>query len=391
MSKRLIRWSIALGVLVLIGWGVAHLLEPKPVEVQVIEVERGRVEETVTNSRAGTVKARRRTELSPELGGRAIEIPFREGDRVPAGAVLLRLDASMQEARVVLAEREVAAAEARRTQACLSADRAERELQRFGRLAEEKIVSEDMRDQVENSRLTSQAACEAASSTVEQAAATLQLARVELSMMTLRAPFSGILADLSIELGEYTTPSPPGLPIPPVIDLLDPESIYISAPMDEVDAARLHAGQPVRVTVDSHRGQTFEGTVRRVSDFVLDVEAQNRTVEIDVELADKQLAETLRPGTSSDVEVILEVHEDVTRLPTSTLIEGSKVLVVENGILAERPIETGLRNWNFTEILSGVDEGDLVVSEIDRAEIEAGAPALVIRSDQEGPSAGGGR
>ena len=377
MVKRLIRWSIAIVALGLVGWGISYSLRPKPVEVRVIEVERGLVESTVTNSRAGTVRARRRAELSPELGGRAVEIPFREGERVAANATLLRLDASMQDARVVLSEREVSAAQARRNQACLVVERAERELQRIARLAEEEIVAEDLRDQVESTLLTSQAACQAATSTVGQAEAALTLAEVELSKMTLVAPFSGIVADISIELGEYTTPSPPGLPIPPVIDLIDPRSIYVSAPMDEVDAARLHSGQPVRVTVDSHRGQSFDGTVRRVSDFVLDVEAQNRTVEIDVELADQELAASLKPGTSADVEVILDQRESVARLPTATLIEGNKVLLVEQGILVERSVETGLRNWNFTEILSGVEIGDRVVASLDRAEIEAGALATV--------------
>ena len=75
------RWVIRVGiVLVLIGLGVLfkfYVLTPDPIPVSVVPVERGRVEETVTNSRAGTVKARQRAKLSPEIGGRVAEIPHR--------------------------------------------------------------------------------------------------------------------------------------------------------------------------------------------------------------------------------------------------------------------------------------------------------------------------
>jgi len=92
------------------------------------------------------------------------------------------------------------------------------------------------------------------------------------------------------EVGEYITPSPPGLPIPAVLDLIDPSSIYVSAPMDEVDSARIHPGQHARVTIDSFPGRTFEGLAARVAPYVLDLEAQNRTVEIEVALDDAELA-----------------------------------------------------------------------------------------------------
>jgi len=70
------------------------------------------------------------------------------------------------------------------------------------------------------------------------------------------------------------------------------------------------------------------------------------------------------------------VRDDVLRIPTSTLIEGQKVLLLVDGLLAERPVETGLRNWDFTEILSGLEAGDRVVTSLDRTEVTAGAEAV---------------
>ncbi len=204
----------------------------------------------------------------------------------------------------------------------------------------------------------------------------MDLRRSYLAQCVLRAPFDGIVAELAVEVGEWTTPSPPAVPVPPVLDVLDPASIYISAPMDEVDSARIHPGQPVRVTVDSHRGRSFPGRVSRVAPYVEDMELQNRTVEIEVELEDSSLAAILLPGTSADVEIILEAKEGVLRLPTSALMPGGKVLVLGAESLEERTVEAGLKNWNFTEILHGLTVGDRVVTSLDRMEVKAGVPAF---------------
>src|SRR4051794_35758936 len=345
MRRWMIRLLVILGI-VAAGLALrATVFAPKPIEVNLVEVSRGRVEQTVTNSRAGTVKARRRSQISPEVGGRVVEIPFREGQRFRKGDVLLRLDPSVPEARIALSRRELQAAEAQRQQSCLNAERAARESNRLKKLAAEGIVSTDAYDQSQTGAAAAEAACRAARSGVDQARATIELASRQQGQYVIRAPFDGIIADLSVEMGEYTTPSPPGMPIPPVLDVLDPGSIYVSAPMDEVDSARIHPGQTARVTVDSFPGRHFKGHVDRVAPYVLDREEQNRTMEIEVDLDKVEDAVHLLPGTSADVEILLQAREDVPRIPTASLLEGDKVLVAVNGVLAERPVKIGLKNW----------------------------------------------
>lgn len=353
---------------------------PKPVPVQVVTVTRGRVEQTVSNSRAGTVKARRRAKLSPQLGGRVVSLPKRKGDRVVAGEVLLELDASVQRARLELARREKETAAAEITRACLAADRARREMGRNRRLAAQGIVSADLLDEVESGAQTAAAACEAARAGERRAAAAIDVAERELDYTVLRAPFDGMVADLAIAVGEWSTPSPPAVPVPAVLDVVDPSSIYVSAPMDEVDSARLATGLQARIGVDSHPGKHFPGHVVRVAGYVLDVEEQNRTVEIEAELDDAAFAATLLPGTSADVEVVLDTRENVLRLPTAGLLSGDKVLVVERGRLVERPVEVGLRNWDAAEIRSGLAEGDEVVTTLDRADVKPGARVTIERT-----------
>jgi HlyD family secretion protein len=370
--SRLALLAVLVAVVVLLRLTV---FAPAPVPVRTVAAEKGRVEETVTNSRAGTVKARRRAKLAPETGGRVLELPRRRGALVHRGDLLLRIEDSLQRAQLSLAEDERKASLAQRDQACLAADRAERERDRTRDLAAQGIVSTDQIDGVDSQARTAEAACRAARATAERAGSAVTLARAQLRQTTLLAPFDGIVADTFIEEGEWTSPSPPALPIPPVLDLIDTRSIYVSAPMDEVDSARIETGKPARLTVDSHPGKHFGGRVVEMAPYVADRLEQNRTVEIELELDDAAVAVSLLPGTSADAEVILSAREGVLRVPTSSLLEGGKVLVLEGGRLVERVLQLGLRNWDFTEVTGGLPEGARVVVSLDRPEIKAGAKA----------------
>lgn len=351
------------------------VFEPEPVRVRLATVERGVVEETVSNTRAGTVKVRRRARLSPQIGGLVVATPHLEGERVAAGELLLELDDRAQQAQLALARRSVAAARAQADEACLAAELAETELGRTTSLHGRGIASDQSLDVLRSERDRSQAACEAARAAVERALAQVAVVEVEIAFTELRAPFDGVVAEVSTEVGEWITPSPPGVPIPPVIDLLDPTSTYVSAPIDEIDAERVRVGQEVRLSVDSRPGVRFAGRVARVAPYVLDVLEQNRTVEIEVDFAEPELAAGVLPGTSADVEVILDRREDVLRVPTSGVADDGRMLRLTDGVLEEVHIEPGLANWQFTEALSGVAEGDRVVAARDSADIEPGVRA----------------
>ncbi|HLN58189.1 MAG TPA: efflux RND transporter periplasmic adaptor subunit [Thermoanaerobaculia bacterium] len=349
------------------------VLAPAAVPVTVFRVAAGRVEESVTNSKAGTVKSRRRATLSPEVGGRVAQLPARKGARVKTGDVLMRIADADFRAQVQVEESAIETARSARTEACRQAELAQRDLARNRRLASENIVSPELLDQLESRRDVAVASCQTAGSRIRQAEAGLAVAKANLEKTALRAPFDGIVADVTTELGEWIMPSPPGLPIPPVIVLYDDGATYISAPMDEVDVARVRLGQPVRVTLDAYSGRSFSGKVTRVAPYVLDVQEQNRTFEIEAELDDGDFARTLLPGTSADVEVILNARDRVLRIPSYALLEGNRVLVVRDGRLTARAVKTNLRNWQFAEITDGLAAGEAIAVSLDRAEVKEGA------------------
>ena len=136
----------------------------------------------------------------------------------------------------------------------------------------------------------------------------------------------------------------------------------------------MRAGLPARISLDAFPDRTFPGHVRRVAPYVLDQEKQARTVEIEAEFDDPEKAGLLA-GYSADVEVILEERADALRLPTSVILPDKTVLVYDEatGTIASRAVETGIANWEFTEILRGIEDGDRVVSSIDRDGVVDGA------------------
>jgi HlyD family secretion protein len=376
-TKWIRRLSVVLLLVVIAVALRMTVFRPEPVPVTIFRAAAGRVEDTVTNSKAGTVATRHRAALSPEIGGRVEFLPVREGDRVERGTLLMRLAGADYRAQVALNERALEASEATEREACATAGQAERDLTRYLQLATEQIVSEEILDQVRGRRDSSAARCDAARAQVLQAGAALELARVNLSKTVLRAPFDGVITEVSTELGEWITPSPPGVPIPPVIEIIDPGAIYVVAPLDEVDVGKVRVDHPVRITLDAFPDDAFMGRISRVAPFVRDAIEQNRTFDVEVEFDDEEFARTLLPGTSADVEVILDSRDDVLRIPSYALMEGGRVLVVNDDTLVAVPVETGLRNWEFTEITGGLEAGDRVVVSLDRVEVQEGANARI--------------
>ena len=237
------------------------------------------------------------------------------------------------------------------------------------------IVSPSKEEAARTEAAVRRAACNTARADVAQAEAKLKATRVEQGRVALYAPFAGTVAKIVGELGEYSTPSPPGVPTPPAIDLIDDSCLYVKAPMDEVDAPKIRPGQTVRITLDALPGRTLPGKVRRVAPYVSAVEKQARTVDIEVDFDRPGEAGPLLVGYSADVEIVLETRDAVPRIPTAAIQEGGRVLVLAGDRLEERRIRTGLANWEYTEVTEGLQAGERIVTSLERTGVKAGARA----------------
>jgi len=262
MTKTLRRILIVVLVIV-VAVGLVFYFTRKPVDVLLKTVEYGQVESVVSNTRAGTVKACRRANLAPATGGQIARLDVREGDRVKAGKVLIEIWNKDLSAQVKLAESETAAAVAKAEEACLLAEVSNREAKRLVELFKKGLAADNKVDRAVTNAKALEAACRAAKEGSKVSAARIDVAQAALERTILKAPFDGRVAEVNGEVGEFITPSPPGIPTPPAVDLIDTSCLFISAPIDEIDALSIKTGMLVRISLDALPGKYFQGKVKR--------------------------------------------------------------------------------------------------------------------------------
>lgn len=374
----LVKIVLALLVITGIAFAIWKTTRPKPIEVTLVQVDEGTVESTVVNTRAGTVEACRRAKLALPSGGQIAHLWVKEGDRVKAGQKLLELWNRDLNAQAELTRRQVSTAQQQQRQACILAANASTEARRTEALAAKGFISNQRVDDARAQARAQQAACDAAAADVKRAQSQTAVAKAGLERTVLIAPFAGVVARVTGEIGEFTTPSPPGIPTPPAVDLIDDSCLYVTAPMDEIDAPKIQPGMSARIALDALPGKKFAGKVRRIAPYVTEVEKQARTVDVEVVFLNAaDVPKNLLAGYSADVEIVLEARDKVLRLPTQTIQEGNKVLALptDNAKLVEKTFTPGLANWAYTEVRQGLSKDERIVSSFEDEKVKAGVLA----------------
>jgi len=271
------------------------------------------------------------------------------GDRVERGDLLAELDASGLDARL----RQASAA---RQNAEASLGLALREEARLRTLFADQLLPEQELDRAVATRTLAEAS-------LEEATAALDVARIERSYSTIRAPIQGVVASVSTQEGETVAAS---FASPTFVTIIDLDRLEVWAYVDETDIGRIEIGQRASFTVDTYPDAELRGTVcaiqpaAEVRDNVVNYIAR---IEID-----DDLGRTLRPEMTTTVEVELDTREGVLAIPNGAirrengrkfvyLVEGP----VEDRLPRRRSIETGWRTATHTEILEGLDEGQRVL------------------------------
>ncbi|QQD23935.1 efflux RND transporter periplasmic adaptor subunit [Venatoribacter cucullus] len=373
------------GFAALSAWWV--LRPPAPVDISMASVSTGNVEALVANTRSGTVRACNRSRLSLAMGGQVSKLHVDQGDKVAAGALLLELWNEDLKASLQQSQAQIRIASLTRDSACRKAEADTRELQRQRELFRKELSSAEQLDRIETSAEMSRLNCLQADAQVAQARASALVQRARLDQTQLRAPFAGVVAEVNGEVGEYATPSPPGVATPPAIDLIDDVCLYVRAPIDEVDAANIRTGMPARVTLDAFRDRAFTGTVSRIAPYVQDLERQARTVDVDVRFDQLPDDVQLLVGYSADIEVITDHRDNTVRIPTEALLEGNQVLTLsaDGTTLQQQAVTIGLSNWTWTEILAGLAEGQKILTRLDNPAAVAGARVTLVPEPGQQP------
>ncbi|PTT30010.1 efflux RND transporter periplasmic adaptor subunit [Aeromonas sp. HMWF017] len=336
---------------------------PQPTPIRLAEVGLGDVLVTVVNTRAGTIKSCQRAGLSLSGGGVVEQIAVKAGERVAQGDLLLTLWSDDIHADLARARAQQALGKTQREERCSEAAYYEREANRLASLLAKNLTSRTLAEQAQNLADTRRYVCQA--SRQQERVDEAQVAQVEarLSERRLLAPFAGVVAEVNSKLGEYMTPSPPGVAMPPVIDLIDDRCLYVSAPIDEVDAARPKVGQSARVLLDAMPGRDFAATVTRIAPYVKELEKQARTVEVEAALTALPTDVPLLIGYSADLEVEVTRATDVLRVAASSRADDGSVLRLEGDKLVRVVPRWGVENWNWIEVAEGLAAGDRLAAQ----------------------------
>lgn len=370
--KSLLKWLLVVAGLVGVVFVLKQtLFRPRPIEVEVARCARGRVEDAVTNSQAGTVRSRQKARVGAERAGRIRTFDRQEGDELDPGDLILALDSTTQSTQLDLARKDLEMSRAQLLSAQAGARLARQEFDRTKQLVSRQLAPQGQLDQATSKLEAADAELAAARARASRAESAVRMQQEELEHLTVRAPFHGVITHRLVEVGESVVPGQP------VVEMQNPDSLYTVAPIDEVDIGRLTPGLPARVQLDPYPKLTWQGRLSRVSPIVNDLKEQNRTLDVEVDLARDASLPRPKPGTSADVEIILDARDDVLRVPTFAVIEGKRVLLAQNGKAVAREVTAGLHNWDWTEIRDGLKEGDVVITNLDKAGVKAGAAVRI--------------
>ena len=366
---------------ILVGGLLARmLLAPRGgVEVEAVAAAMGPVEDVVVNSEAGTVMSRSRANLGVEAVGRVAEIPRPEGSTVKAGDLLLRLESTTERTRLLAARRAADVHRASLASARAAADLARKTTERVTSLHARGLASQAQLDEARAQAQGADADARAAEARLRSAETAVRLAQDDLTHVEIRAPYDGTISHRRVEIGEEVSPGQP------LLELVSLRSIDVSAPIDERDAGRLEVGLPVRITVDTYPGVVWSSRLTRISPVIETAEEQNRTQEIEADVPADSTRPRPKPGMTADVEIVLDRRARVLRVPTFAVIDGQRVFVVDRDRAVTRTVTIGLRSWEWSEVLSGLREGERVVTTLDRPGLREGA-RLEVRS----PAGAGG-
>lgn len=353
----------------------------KPLEIRSEQASTGDLVRSV--SAPGSVEPRTKVQVSAQVLAKILALPFREGERVKKGDVLVRLDG-----RDLAAALESTQASLRGQEANLKGAEAD---QILAKLEYERVkslyprdVTKSQLDTAEANFLRSESRVIAAQSSIEQARASITRAQKDLENTTITSPIDGIVVKLNAEVGETVVVGTLNNASSVIMEVADLSDMLMKARVDEVNFSPVKAGQRARVLLAAFRDQTLIGTVERVG--LKQQVYRDGTAYFEVEVALSKPADLLLgSGLTASAEIEVQTFTSVVKVPSqavldrrlddlpkavtdSPLVDKAKtvtrvVCVVEaDGKIAMRPVKIGASDITSTVIVDGVKVGERVVT-----------------------------
>ncbi len=312
--------------------------------VKVFKVQRQKISERLFYT--GVIEAWNKINVTPDIGGKIAKIHVEEGDIVQKGQLLAELDTRAVRLQLEQAQAALAVAEA-------NYNDAQKNMERMERLKKEDAASDQQFEKVK-------LAYDAADAQFKQARAAVNLARYNLDVSLMKAPFSGVVASKNAEVGEVINPMMGGFsPTSGVLTLMDFSRVRIEIDATQQDVVRIKKGQLAQLRVTAIPDRIFQG---RVSIVNITADAVSKKFKVEVIIDNPDLA--LRPNTFGEISLEVSTHEQALVILQNAVLENKYVFRVRDDNTVERvEITIGLQNANRVEVMNGLKEGDMVVVE----------------------------
>jgi RND family efflux transporter MFP subunit len=378
------------------------LLQKKAVDVRTASIKKEPLLITVTATQTGTVKSETEARISAQKTGRITKLLFDEGSVVNTRSIIAEIDPQEAYLNLKLSEATLQKAKHRldemkssldamktdvetniaKTRAVL--DEAEKRLKRAKELIKQGYITEAELDATEREHAVAKAGHEAAFSgkkqidaklydikaqeaAVKEAENSVSIAKLNYDYSFVRSPINGVVTDKFMELGDTVTK---GIMIATVVAV---DSLYVEGLIDEADIDRISPGKEANITMDAYQGRVFKGTVYRIAPVVTGGKQETRTFEVRIRLKEPP---ALKPGMSAEVEIVVDKADNVLIIPSQAIVEREGkpfAYVIKDSKAKLVPIKTGRSNWTYTEILSGIAQGDEIIVNTDAKGLADGA------------------
>ena len=369
MKKK--RWLILAGigvVLLIVIIGTVAKSGNKGFEVEVLKTQRGDVSPTVTAD--GLITAKNTVNISSQVMGEIVSIPFKEGEAVKKGDVLVQINPDTYERDVASAKAYLTAAAVAQDQAAVTLAQRQRDWDRAEDLFKKGIYSTSQHDDAKLALDQARLAADSAKSNVAQARAAYLRAQDYLAKTTMRSPIDGVVTAVNAKEGETAVMGTMNFSGTVILTVSDLSQIITEVQVDEADYPRLRMGQPAVITVDALGGKKYDGKVIEIgaSAQASASGAQTNIRQFKVKVAVSNPTPDLKPGVTARVRLIADRRENVLRVPVGAIRTEEKsgdqvfyVFVSEKNKAAKKTIKTGLSDDLYTEVTDGLKEGDEII------------------------------
>jgi HlyD family secretion protein len=418
MSRKKKIW-IGVGVVAVLGVMSINALRSDSGRATAVRAEEIETRDLVARvSATGHIEPETQIDITTDVAGRIVELPIEEGQDVSEGDLLLMIDQAQYQAAVNQARAGLSQSRATEAQMRSSFIQAQRDAERYTELQNRApdLVTEAEVEQAVTQAEVQEALWKAAEHSVQQAQARLEQAQDQMAKTIIRAPMSGRITRLNVERGETAivgTMNNPGSLLLTVADLSTMEAVI---EVDETDIPDIQVGDSASIEIDAFPNEKFSGRVTKIGNSSiiprsnLSSTGSDQAIDFEVRITLDAPPSAVRPDLSATADVITATREDVLAIPIAALtlmdadeidqvpsenvppgetldtsrdVEG--VFVVEEDRARFHPVEVGIAGERYFEVLSGLEQGMIVVSGSFQAirELEDGSRIDVTVASQE--------